>query len=224
MYSPCDTNNPSNVNPTLRADLTSLQGVGDSHYSDALFKTIEFFQEAPMARLNTMFFMSDGKPTVPGKTEAQQTNKFYKNSAPVSDYAAELAVLDNFEVHRVCVGPGSTSDTSDGMDLDIIDNTDSGPSERGITHVLISNPVVGKITNFEVIVNEKKAPDFSATNLVDGPTGYTMTEIEVDGLDPYYGAVNKIELVVTLDSDGDPLTTDDQQILRSEVFVPGALQ
>ena len=197
---------------------------GDSNYDPALEKSIDFYQEAPVDRVNTMFFMSDGKPTIPGVTEAQQTLTWENSGAPASSYTTNLLILDNFEVHRVCVGVGSGSDVRHGYDLDIIDNTDTGPSERSIAKVLIHNPVVGKLVNFQVIVNDEIDPHISLSNLSEGVRGYALNEVVAHGFDPYFGSVNKLELVAQIDADGDLTTTDDVYTLRNSALIPGELQ
>jgi hypothetical protein len=160
---------------------------------------MDYYNEAPQDGTNTMFFMSDGKPTMDGVTEAQQTLS-WKNPAPVSYYADELTILNNMEVHRVCVGAGSGSDVRTGYDLEIIDNTDTGPQERAIAQVLTHNPMVGRIVNFQVIVNDKPNWEITKDDLVEGLTGYTLEDTPISGLDPTYGKVNKIEFRTTLET------------------------
>jgi hypothetical protein len=234
LYLPLDPNDDSKVNPTLRSALTGLRSGGWTAFDDALDKSILFFQAAPADRSQLMFFLSDGIPNVPGDGDAEEQITTMTNNHPSAlSYSSELTILDSFGVSRLGVGVGSGSDVRDGFGLDLIDNTPDEITNEGaqqvtttdaLTEVLLSNPVVGEVVAFELMVNDVVDPKFGMSDVVPGPVGFTYGELIVSGLNPFFGAVNRVKVKVTIDFDGDVGTTADQHSLFVENVIPGAMQ
>ena len=233
LYLPLDPNDGSKVNPTLRSALTGLRSGGSSSFDNALDKSIEFFNEAPDNRSQLMFFLSDGVPNVPDDGDSEeQINTMSNNHPSALTYSSELAILDNFGVSRIAIGVGSGSDIRDGFGLALIDNTPDDITNKGaqqvtttdtLTNILLSNPVVGQVVAFEVMVNDVVDPNFGISDVVPGPVGFTYGQLIVSGLNPFFGAVNKVKVKITLDFDGDVETTADQNSLYTENVIPGAM-
>jgi len=233
LFLPLDENDETKVNPSLLLELTSLRSGGYTHFDDALDKSIEFFQEAPTDRSQLMFFLSDGIPNVSGDGDNEEQVGFSNNHISALQYDSELLILDNLGVSRLAVGVGSGSDTRDGFGLARIDNTPDEETGEGaqkvtttdaLTEVLLTNPVVGDVVAFELMVNNVVDPKFSLTDVVPGPVGFTYGELIVSGLNPFFGSVNRIRATVTVDYDGDVGTTSDQHTIYTETLIPGMMQ
>jgi hypothetical protein len=227
VFEPCNPDALKTVNTPLRGVLTGLRCGGDSDFSDALAKTISFFQHDVdwWSGINSMFFLSDGKASPTGfwgGSESQHGSNFVMPH-PVSKYTDHLEALDWYDVHRVCVGVGSHAETRSDFDLDRIDNTPEGPSSRGIDAVLIHNPMVGKLVNFEVIINGKKIESISAADVIDTPTGWELPEQEVEGFDPYYGSSNDVEVKAYISSDSKD-SDDVPKVVSTKDKVKGTLK
>lgn len=234
IFLPLDPADETKVNPVLLAELLALRSGGYTHFDDALDKSIEFFQEAPTDRSQLMFFLSDGIPNVSGDGDSEEQTGYYSNNHQSAlMYSSELAILDNFGVSRLAVGVGSGSDVRDGFGLAMIDNTPDEVTGKGaqqvtttdaLTEVLMTNPVVGEIVAFEVMVNNVVDPNFGLSDVAPGPVGFTFGELIVGGLNPFFGSVNRIRVTVTVDYDGDIATTSDQHSFYAENVIPGMMQ
>lgn len=234
IYQPLDPNDQSKVNPTLKAKLLSLRSGGYTHFDDALDKSIEFFQEAPVDRSQLMFFLSDGIPNVAGDGDGEEERTTYTNNhISALTYDSEIQILNNLGVSRLAVGVGSGSDVRDGYGLAMIDNTPDEETGEGaqqvtttdaLTDVLLSNPVVGNVVAFEIEVNGVIDTNFNVTHVIPGPVGFTYGELIVSGLDPFFGAVNRVKATAIVDYDGDISTTSDQHSISVENVIPGMMQ
>jgi Mg-chelatase subunit ChlD len=196
---------------------------GDSNYGDALSKAYTFFEAAPFTnRMNRMFFLSDGKPSLTGVTEVQQGIS-WKNPSRASDYATQRQNLDFYEVERVAVGVCGGADLRAGFDMDIIDNTGNGPSSDISNDCKIRNPIVGSILDLEVWINGKKDQTITKDSLTENSLGYHLPETAVEGFDPTDGVVNQVEVKCRIDADGDTSTTEDMMTMSSGETVTGKL-
>jgi hypothetical protein len=234
IYQPADPNDPTKINPSLKTKLIGLRANGFTNFDDALDKAIDFFQAVPADRSQLMFFLSDGIPNVPGDGDNEPTsaNRIDNHISGLS-YNSELAILNNLGVSRLAVGVGSGSDVRPGYGLALIDNTPdeiTGQMAQQVTttdqltQVLMTNPVAGIVVGFQIKVNNVVDPSFSITNVVPGPVGFGFGELIVSGLNPYYGAVNRVRATVTVDFDGNTATTADQHTLSVENVIPGMMQ
>ena len=234
LYLPADPSDPMKINPTLKAKLIGLRGNGYTNFDDALDKAIDFFQVAPADRSQLMFFLSDGIPNVPGDGDNEPTsaNRIDNHISGLS-YNSELAILNNLGVSRLAVGVGSGSDVRPGYGLALIDNTPhevTGQMAQQVTttdqlrEVLMTNPVAGQAVAFQIKVNNVVDPSFSINNVVAGPVGFEYGDLIVSGLNPYFGAVNRVRVTVTIDFDGNVATTADQHTLTVENVIPGMMQ
>ena len=97
--------------------------------------------------------------------------------------------------------------------------TDSYPSALSYT-----SDVVGEVVAFEVMVNNVVDPNFGISDVVPGPVGFMHGHLIVSSLNPFYGAVNRVNVAITLRRQ----TTADQHSLDAEngipVAMPGATQ
>lgn len=233
LFLPLDPNDQTKINPLLKAELLALRSGGTTNFDDALDKSIEFFQEAPNDRSQLMFFLSDGIPNGGGDGDGEEPITATNNHISALTYDSELQILDNMGVSRLAVGVGSGSDVRDGYGLAMIDNTPDEVTGEGaqqvtttdgLTEVLMSNPVVGNVVAFELMVNNVVDPNFGLSNIAPGPVGFTYGELIVGGLNPFFGAVNRIRVSVTMDYDGNIATTADQHSFYTENTIPGMMQ
>jgi von Willebrand factor type A domain len=234
IYQPADPKDPMKINPTLKTKLTGLRGGGYTNFDDALDKAIDFFQAAPADRSQLMFFLSDGIPNVPGDgdNEPVSSNRINNHISALS-YNSELAILNNLGVSRLAVGVGSDSDIRPGYGLALIDNTPDEITGQlaqqvtttdDLTKVLMTNPVAGTVVGFQIKVNNVVDTSFGLSNIVAGPVGFVYGELIVSGLNPFFGAVNRVRATVTIDFDGNAATTADQHTLSVENVIPGMMQ
>ena len=234
LFSPLDPNDDSKVNPALKMALSMLYSRGYTDFDDALDKAIDFFREAPADRSQLMFFLSDGIPNISGDGDNEEIIVPMSNNHPSAlSYNSELTVLDHFGVSRLTIGVGSESDVRKGFGLDLIDNTPDVITSKGpqlvtttdaLKEVLLRNPVVGQVVEFEVKVNTFVDTSFGTSDVVSGPLGFKYSDLIVTGLNPFFGAVNRVQVKVTLDFDGDVGTMADQHSLYVENVIPGAMQ
>ena len=233
QFEPSDPTDETKVNPDLLSVLTGLRSGGYTHFDDALDKSIEFYQQAPPDRSNLMFFLSDGIPNVSGDGDNEEQVSPSNNHISALTYSSELAILDQLNVARLAVGVGGGSDVRGGFGLDMIDNTpdeETGVTAQQVTttdeltEVLLSNPVVGQVTSFELKVNGQVVPSLDVSVVVPGPTGFVFGELVITGLDPTQGVINRIMVTVTVDYDGDTGTGGDSHQISVENVVIGNLQ
>ncbi|MGD1700845.1 Ig-like domain-containing protein [Dapis sp. BLCC M229] len=234
-YDLVDPNDSTAINPDLVNAITSLTTPDSSpfqftNFDDGLDKAIDFFDaEADKnTATNLMYFISDGVPNIGGDGDGESgtgTN-VGDNNANATNYTSELAALDNLSVQRNSIGVTAGSNIASGSALQEIDNTGGAqqviePDE--LTGVLLNNPVVGEVIDFEVSVNGTVQPGIDEDDLISGPLGYSFGPFVVDNLDPSLGTSNSIVATGTLDLDGNPSTIDDQLMLTATNNINGAL-
>ena len=234
LFLPVDPNDDSKVNPAVKMALFNLYSRGWTNFDGALDEALKFFREAPADRSQLMFFLSDGIPNISGDGDNEEIIVPMSNNHPSAlSYNSELTVLDHLGVSRLTIGVGSESDVRKGFGLDLIDNTPDVITSKGpqlvtttdaLKEVLLRNPVVGQVVEFEVKVNTFVDTSFGTSDVVSGPLGFKYSDLIVTGLNPFFGAVNRVQVKVTLDFDGDVGTMADQHSLYVENVIPGAMQ
>jgi hypothetical protein len=234
LFLPVDPNDDSKVNPAVKMALFNLYSRGWTNFDGALDEALKFFREAPADRSQLMFFLSDGIPNISGDGDNEEIIVPMSNNHPSAlSYNSELTVLDHFGVSRIAIGVGPKSDVRPGFGLDLIDNTPDPITSEGaqlvtttdaLMEVLLRNPVVGQVIEFEVKVNTIVDTNIGILDVVSGPVGFKYGEHIVSGLNPFFGEVNRVSVKVTVDFDGDPGTTADQHTLYVENVISGAMQ
>jgi von Willebrand factor type A domain len=233
-FLPCDTKNPSLINPALKMKLLSLRSSGYTNFESALEKVLQYFRRPSLAGSNLLYLLSDGIPSPAGDEDVEDPIEMPIETYPMTvNYEKILQELDFMNVKRFSFGIGSTSDTRKGFVLDTIDSkhylhVDMRPQQM-ITHddinnSLFSNPIIGKIIDFGISVNRILQGDFDASNVVSSLTGFTFGTFVVRDLNPMYGESNRVTASVTIDFDGNIATSSDQiTILVEDVIVGGLI-
>ena len=238
-WGPADPNDPDVINPGIVSAIQGIREVLYTNFDDALDKAYVYFdQHAPDVhnRTNIMFFLSDGVPNRCGDGDGWGTAEYFCSNGGAGTfpgakvYTSELAALDEYNVIRHSIGVSSASIVTAGEALDMIDNTED-PLTRvkveqvtdtdALTALVLKNPVVSKVLDFELKVNGNTVTDYDETDIISSPIGYAFGLFEVTGLDPTNGFVNSISASVLIDVDGFTTTLDDQLELETSTEVLG---
>jgi len=232
-FPPCDTKNPSLINPALKMKLLSLRSSGYTNFEGALESALEYFRRPSLAGTNLLYLLSDGIPSAVGDEDMKDPIEIPIESYPMTlNFERILQELDFMNVKRFSFGIGLKSDTRKGFELDRIDSrrymhTDMGPQQVNahddIKNALFSNSIIGKIIDFGISVNGVLQGDFDASNVVNSLTGFTFGTFVVRDLNPMYGETNRVTVSVTIDFDGDIGTSSDQVTISVEDVIIGGL-
>lgn len=225
-YPPADPQDPTKINPVLLGLLSNLTHFGDTHFDDALDKSVDFFEDRLFEHgTNILYFLSDGNANTCGNADDEEcTSENDEQAFRELHFNSELALLDSMDVLRVAIGIGEGSDITAGLGLSKIDsNAIRVLTPDALEAALEFDPIVGTPVGFEVAVNGAPVSGVDVSLLSSGPIGYSFGVIEASGLNRGYGVTTSLRVTVTMDLDGDLGTTNDRYVLSTENNVTGTV-